>query len=170
MRIFDIEKDVFEDAFSYHLQEKNAIRENLKNKSDIQMDDIRRIALWKYDRIIEIDDMFCTQLYHVASKEKISIEHKEAQEIIAKLVSSEGVGFPLASTILKFINPDVFPIIDVRAYRAIYGKKINYSQYNLKIYVEYAKRIYAIRDRLQISLSEVDERLYEFDKKYNGKI
>lgn len=170
MRVFNMENDLLEDVFSYHMGEKYAIRESLKNKSDIQIDDIRRIALWKYDRIIEIDDLFCTQLYNIVSKEKVSIEDKEVQEMIERLISFEGVGFPLASTILKFINPGVFPIIDVRAYRALYGKKIYYGQYSLKIYIDYTKRIYAIRDKFHISLSEVDERLYEFDKKYNGKI
>jgi len=170
MRVFNMEKDILEDAFSYNLGEKDKICEHLKNKSNIQMDDIRRIALWKYNRIIEMDDMFCTQLYSTVSKNKVSIEDKEVHEMIERLVSFEGVGFPLASTILKFINPDVFPIIDVRAYRAIYGKKIYYNQYNFKIYIDYTKRIYDMRDKFNISLSEVDERLYEFDKKYNGKI
>ena len=170
MRVFNMEDDLLDDDFSYHLEEKYAIRESLINKSDIQMDDIRRIALWKYDRIIDIDDLFCKQLYNTVSRENVSIEDKEVQEMIERLISFEGVGFPLASTILKFINPDVFPIIDVRAYRALYGKKINYGQYSLKTYIDYTKRIYAIRDKFQISLSEVDEKLYEFDKKYNGKI
>ena len=58
----------------------------------------------------------------------------------------------------------------MRAYRALYGKKIYYGQYSLEIYINYAKRIYAIRDKFNLPLSEVDERLYEFDKKYNGKI
>lgn len=170
MRVFSMESDLLEGDFSYHLEEKKAIQEKLKNKSDIQIDDIRRIALWKYDRVIDMDDSFCTQLYHTVSKENISIEDSEVQAVIERLISFEGVGFPLASTILKFINPDVFPIIDVRAYRALYGKKIYYGQYSLEIYINYAKRIYAIRDKFNLPLSEVDERLYEFDKKYNGKI
>lgn len=170
MRVFNLDSDLLEDIFAYHLEEKYAIQEGLKNKSDINLDDIRRIALWKYDRVIDVDDLFCTQLYKIVSREDVTIEDKEVHEMIEKLISCEGVGFPLASTILKFINPRVFPIIDVRAYRALYGEKIYSGQYNLKLYLEYTKRIYAICDKFNIALSEVDERLYEFDKKYNGKI
>lgn len=75
---------------------------------------------------------------------------------------------PLASTILKFLRPDVFPIIDVRAYRALFDKKI--YTYTYDKYIEYCKEIYKIRDIKGIKLSEVDEQLYMFDKDKNGKI
>lgn len=58
MKVFNIEKDRLEDGFSYHLDEKKKINETLLRKSRVEIDDIRRIALWKYDRIIEIDDIF----------------------------------------------------------------------------------------------------------------
>lgn len=170
MKVFNIEKDRLEDGFSYHLDEKKKINETLLRKSRVEIDDIRRIALWKYDRIIEIDDIFLSQLYLNVSKADISIDDRDVHQIIEKLVSYEGVGFPLASSILKFINSEVFPIIDVRAYRALYGKKLYYNQYSIKKYINYTKRLYFIRDKLNIPLSEVDERLYVFDKIYNGKI
>lgn len=87
MRVFSMENDLLEGDFSYHLEEKKAIQEKLKNKSDIQIDDIRRIALWKYDRVIDVDDSFCTQLYHTVSKENISIEDSEVQAVIERLKS-----------------------------------------------------------------------------------
>jgi hypothetical protein len=63
------------------------------------------------------------------------------KEVIEKLVDSNGVGFPMASTILKFINPSVFPVIDVRAYRALTGRKLYYASYSYEIYVAYAKSL-----------------------------
>lgn len=170
MKVFDVKKDSLDYEYSYHINEKKRIKEKINNQRIITVDDLRRIALWKYDRIIEVDDEFLFYLYSVISPEGVCIDDKKVQEVISRLVECEGVGFPLASTILKFINPDVFPIIDVRAYRAIYGRKIYYSQYNLERYIEYTKIIYRIKEELGLPLSEVDERLYVFDKEHNGKI
>jgi hypothetical protein len=90
--------------------------------------------------------------------------------LINHLVQSQWVGIPLASAILKFIRPDIFPIIDVRAYRAIYGKKIYSSQYTVDKYIEYIKEIYAISKKTGRKIEEIDQQLYEFDKTHNGKI
>ena len=76
----------------------------------------------------------------------------------------------MASSILKFLRPDIFPIIDVRAYRAIYGKKIYSSQNTIEKYIDYVKKINVISKSLDIDLNEVDEQLYCFDKEHNGKI
>lgn len=67
----------------------------------------------------------------------------------------------MASTFLKFLRPDVFPIIDVRAYRALFGKKIKSSKSSdtYKVYREYVERIYEIRDRTRtkLTLAAIDE-------------
>lgn len=170
MRIFNIKDDHLDYEFSYHIDEKKSIKDSIDHKSSITIDDLRRIALWKYDRIINIDDDFLLRLYSVVKGKNISIDDDEVKHIIMELVSFEGVGFPLASSILKFINPDVFPIIDIRAYRAIYGKKLYYSQYCLSKYIDYTKELYKIADYLGVPLSDVDEKLYVFDKNHNGKI
>lgn len=89
---------------------------------------------------------------------------------IEKLIQSDGIGFPMATTILKFIRPDIYPIIDIRAYRALYGKKISYSQYSITKYIDYSKKIYTIAKQLKLPLKNIDEQLYKFDKVKNGKI
>ena len=93
-----------------------------------------------------------------------------AKNILNKLVSSRGIGFPMASAILKFTRPDIFPIIDVRAYRALTGKKIYYSQYTIDLYIKYVEQLKIYANKLNIPLSEMDEQLYEFDKEHNKKI
>jgi len=170
MRIFSVEEDHLNYNFTYHLEEKKNIQKSLTDNKKIELNDLRRIALWKYDRIIDVEDCVLENLFDVATSVNVTIDDIKVHDAIKQLTSCEGVGFPLASSILKFINPDVFPIIDIRAYRAIYGKKIYSSQYNIKKYVDYTKQIYQIRDKFDIPLEEVDERLYMFDKQHNGKL
>ena len=154
--------------FDYHIQEKQDIRNLMKEKEEIDIDDIRRIALWKYNRIINIDEKLLMDMSKLMNKKELVIDSKEVQEIIERLIECTGVGMPLASAVLKFIRPDVFPIIDVRAYRALFGKKI--YKYTYTVYLQYCKRVYEIQNNLGIPLDEIDEQLYEFDKYHNGTI
>jgi hypothetical protein len=76
----------------------------------------------------------------------------------------------MASAFLKFIRPDIFPIIDVRAYRALRGIKIYYSMYKYEIYIKYTKDLMKIAKKFNRPLNEVDEQLYCYDKEYNKNI
>lgn len=44
-----------------------------------------------------------------------------AEEILRKLLMTPGIRLPMASTILRFKNPNVYQIIDQRAYRFLTG-------------------------------------------------
>ncbi|MGY0646171.1 MAG: hypothetical protein ACW7DN_16505, partial [Paraglaciecola chathamensis] len=92
------------------------------------------------------------------------------KEVLEKLVLSQGIGFPMASSILKFINPDVFPIIDVRAYRALTGTKPYYGTYSYDKYIQYAEMLTNIAKEIGRPLREIDEQLYCFDQMNNGAI
>lgn len=76
----------------------------------------------------------------------------------------------MASAILKFIKPTVFPIIDVRAYRALTGKKPYYATYSYEKYIDYAEKVSEISKKLNRPLKEIDEQLYCYDQKHNGEI
>ena len=76
----------------------------------------------------------------------------------------------MASAILKFINPNLFPIIDVRAYRALMGIKPYYGTYSYEKYMEYSEMLMVMAKDQSKPLREIDEQLYSFDKEYNGAI
>ncbi|MFH1591440.1 MAG: hypothetical protein ABIC95_05945 [archaeon] len=76
----------------------------------------------------------------------------------------------MASAILKFLRSNIFPIINVKAYKVLFAKKTYMRQYTIAIYMNYADEIYRIRDQTDLSPDKVDEQLYAFDKKHNGKL
>lgn len=45
------------------------------------------------------------------------------QEVLTLLLNSRGMKLPIASTVLHFYYSEIFPIIDQRAYRELYGKE-----------------------------------------------
>ncbi len=75
----------------------------------------------------------------------------------------------MASTILKFIRPDIFPIIDIRAYRAIFGVKLYSSQYSIEKYINYVEEVYKIRDLLNIDLQLIKKCENDWRLQYKNK-
>ncbi|RLA84602.1 MAG: hypothetical protein DRG78_00860 [Epsilonproteobacteria bacterium] len=169
-KVYDINKDVLKYKFDYNEKETNILKSRMNKKQNITIDDLRRISLWKLNRTLNVDNDTLTNLEIIAKDNNITIDSELVKNTITKLVESDGIGFPMASSILKFIRPDIFPIIDIRAYRALFGKKIYSSQYTKELYIEYTKELYKIAEKHNLELFQVDEQLYEFDKVNNKKI
>tara|TARA_B100000315_G_C14538825_1_gene569791 strand:+ start:863 stop:1396 length:534 start_codon:yes stop_codon:yes gene_type:complete len=167
---FEYKKDILNFKFSYNDKETGELNEILNNNAKINIDQIRRVALWKIDRVIDIPDNILDKIRSIVSTKTISLDSTEVKKLIEELISCQGIGMPMASAILKFYRPDVFPIIDVRAYRALRGKKIYYSQYNVDIYLKYANDLHDLASSLKRPLREMDEQLYMYDKEHNKKI
>ncbi|MGN7358462.1 hypothetical protein ACTHPF_13455 [Paenibacillus sp. SAF-054] len=170
MRRFDQTKDDLGFSFHYNNAETDELNKRLNNNKDFTLDDLRRVALWKINRVLDIPDDLLLELREFLSEEDLSIDNVKLKPLVNRLLECSGIGMPMVSSFLKFLRPDVFPIIDVRAYRAIYGKKIYYQSYSYDTYIDYVKKVYEIRDHFKMPLSEVDQQLYCFDKEYNGKI
>ncbi len=82
------------------------------------------IILWKLNRFPIIEDQLINELRRV--KKICPKEHREVKEILRQLLCCKGISLPMASTILRFLNPKTFQIIDDRAYRAVYDKRAAY--------------------------------------------
>ena len=169
-RKYDPQVDALKFSFSYNNDETAHLHQRINNNPNVDIADLRRIALWKIGRVLDVSDETIALLRALAEHQNLSIDDQLVKETIENLVDSQGIGYPMASAMLKFIRPDVFPIIDVRAYRALTGKKPYYSTYTYKKYVEYTKSLSEEARRLSKSLREMDEQLYCFDLEHNGKI
>jgi hypothetical protein len=167
---FNIQTDKLNYEFGFNPKETSSIHNELNNNSNLNINDMRRIALWKLDRVLNIPDEIIEKLNKLASDKNLNHRDDISIKTINALVECEGVGFPMASSILKFIRPDIYPIIDVRAYRALKGKKLYYSSYTLDLYLDYIDNLVQFSKLFKMPLKQIDEQLYEFDKKYNGKI
>ena len=119
---------------------------------------------------MSVPDETLQKLVELSNNKNVRIDDNSVKVVLECLVESQGIGFPMASAILKFINPGIFPIIDVRAYRALTGEKPDSSTYSYKKYIAYSKELAKIADSTERPLREIDEQLYCFDKKQNGKI
>jgi len=77
-----------------------------------------------------------------------------------------GIGVPVASTILHFIYPKVFPIMDVRASEALYYLgNLKAKGRNPKNYVNYRKEILNINQKTNCTIREIDKAFFAYHKK-----
>lgn len=170
VRVFSPATDILNYEFSYNPEETAFLKRSMKRRSTISIDDLRRIALWKLDRVLNVPAATLVLLASISSEKGIKEDASLSKKAITSLVACDGVGYPMASAFLKFLRPDVFSIIDVRAYRALTGKSIHYNQYTLALYLAYVRKIREIAIATGRPFSEVDEQLYCFDKEHNGPI
>ena len=167
---FNSDKHNLAYKFEYNEEETKKLRDLFSKRKEISMDNLRRVSLWKLNRCMDVPPALLKKLNGVSRKKRIDPEGEEVKQLIEELTNCSGIGFPMASTILKFMRPDVFPIIDARAYRALFGKRLTYSQYSIEKYLDYLREVYRLKKELNLPLDKVDEQLYMFDKENNGKL
>ena len=151
------------------------------SKKELSETDIYKITLWKVDRYPFIKGITMQSINSLASFEKSDKEAEdETIKVLKELLDTPGIGLPMASTYLRFINPKVYQIIDVRAYRAAFDYKPQQSYAYVKndtqtnVYIKYLKRLRVIADKgyhgVKVPFTDLDRFLYDFDKFVGNKI
>jgi len=96
----------------------------------------------------------------------LSVENK-----LEKLDDLFGIGVPIASTILHFIYPDDYPIVDFRTVEAL--QLLGYIDKDIKMsdirdtiegYYSYRSIIMEIAKKVKRKLREIDKALFKFHK------
>ncbi|GLI37291.1 hypothetical protein KI811_18345 [Geobacter hydrogenophilus] len=134
---------------------------------------VNDIVLWKVNRYVKVSEEIISQISGVKSlKEK---EHRKSKGVLSVLLKLNGVDLPMASTILRFINPQVFQIIDRHAYRAIYETKYplyptTSSERKITVYFDYIDELIKLCELKGLSFPTIDRLLYIFDKNKNGQL
>lgn len=173
------------DEWEYNIQEtadiETAIKTNEPSDLDTAMNIVRRIALWKLDRVISINDEMLKKGVEFDEKTIETFPKdgdpwwEEVEKIIDELVGCKGIGLPMASTILHFYHPDTFLIIDQRAYRVIFPKLKKLpprKQQNGELYVKYMLKCirYYKENNFSFEFKFLDRFTYQLDKKAENPV
>jgi hypothetical protein len=134
---------------------------------------INEMVLWKLDRYAPIEEDLLVQLNQITQMHQG--DHRRAQDLLSRLLEQPGVDLAMASTLLRFRNPQVFQIIDRHAYRAVYGARYplfpaSSKAKKIETYFNYIDELIDLAREKQVDFSVIDRLLYVFDKQENGKL
>lgn len=150
----------------------NADKEDLDEARDI----INQIVLWKLNRMVKVDKGTLKSLLSLKDSIKSVDEIDKSRKLLKKLLKSKGMRLPMASTVLHFFNPDVFPIIDQRAYRELYKdeyKELSSIDEKVALYIDYVKDCVSFyKEYLEgkIPFADIDKYLYLKDRESGKKV
>ncbi|OQP66583.1 hypothetical protein A3860_13970 [Niastella vici] len=138
---------------------------------------INEIVLWKINRYAQINPETLESLNSEVLKNNI-LDTEFTRHILKALLKTPGIRLPMASTILRFRNPNVYQIIDQRAYRILYGSELRSTDpRNDKVidqqilhYLNYLEKLRITAGERSWSFSEMDRILYMLDLKHNKNI
>ena len=162
------------DITNYDIYDKNEYQTKLTAKLDkgineLNQDILNEIVLWKVNRYSKLDSSLFDRLNRLDE-----ITNKdELKNLISELIGQKGIGLPMASTILRFLNPDRFQIIDQRAFRVIYGRRLitpKPKEEQANLYLEYLDKLKQICKENSIPYLKADRILYYIDREENKEI
>jgi hypothetical protein len=147
----------------------------VKNKNyRVTQSVINEIVLWKVDRYAELDQESLDRLNAPEMMQK-TLDIDFTTIVLKSLLSISGIRLPMASTILRFRNPDIYQIIDQRAYRMVYPKKVlkhsNNVDNQIALYLDYLEKLGKIcEENTNWDFRNIDRILYLKDKEFNKKL
>jgi len=142
------------------------VKNDIETENTITESTFERIINWKsarskgYTRKREYEE------YKNTFTEILSVENK-----LERLKDLYGIGVPIASTILHFIYPDDYPIVDFRTIEAL--RLLGYIDKDVKMtdirdtiegYGSYCSKIFELSKKVKRKLREVDKALFKFHK------
>ena len=167
----------------YDYQPKLTKKLDALNSDDFNREALYEIILWKLNRFPQIDDELLVKI-QTLSKLKPKA-HRSSKETLKELLACHGIRLPMASTILRFINPSTFQIIDDRVVRVlceeskegkqekipIKPQKMNdrYLERSCDVYFGYLDKLHKISDS-SLPFEGADRILYLLDIKKGNKI
>lgn len=151
------------------------VKNEIDFKGTITQSTFRRILDWKSKRIKGHVSWSEFDVYSQKIIETLNV--KDDDEKVKILTSLNGVGIPVASTILHFIYPSHFPIVDIRTVNVL---KLSNDLPNYKTLHFYRNTINGYRafrsvfsdiskKNVNYTYREIDRALFAYDKSSNKK-
>lgn len=141
-------------------------------EDDFNQSTIDKIVLWKTNRYAELDKVSIDLLNRIkTNSKKINIEL--TKDILTKLLNTKGIRLAMASTILRFKNPNIYQIIDQRAFRIINKEELiipSRIEEQINLYLKYLDDLNFISKEYDLEFKILDRFLYTLDKKHNKDI
>ena len=174
--IYDSDFKITSEDYEFKYQESLTKKLDAFNEN-FNQEKLNEIVLWKVNRYAEFDKSLI-ELINSIGKNETEISIDKTKEILKGLLKTNGVQLAMASTILRYKNPNIYQIIDQRVYRIIYEnqaldlntypseKNLNFQ---IELYIKYLSDLRIACSNLKIPFEKSDRILFMADKRINKK-
>lgn len=172
--VYDTGFRITEDDLKFNYQE--SLTEKLdSNIADFDEHTLNEIVLWKVNRYAEFDSDLIS-LINSVERQSTKIDVDKTKLILRRLLKTNGVQLAMASTILRYRNPNIYQIIDQRVFRIIYKNqelKLNTYlseknlNYQIDLYLQYLIDLKNVCFDLEIPFEKSDRILFMADRRIN---
>jgi len=130
---------------------------------------LNEILLWKVNRYALADDK-CIALMNQISRTATELDKDTTKEALLSLLETKGIRLPVASTVLRFRNPEIYQILDQRVYRFLYGSPMKIptnTESQIDYYLQYLDDLRLKCSEFEVPFNMSDRILYQADKDMN---
>jgi hypothetical protein len=153
-------------VYSYDEETEATLKSAIQNrfcrgKRDLTKELFLGIAAWKTPRQKRKYETNTAAL--ISEVTAISFQEGRNEKVrIQVLLALEGVGYPVASTILHFAFPDQYPILDFRAVWSLGMEKP--SAYTFEFWWEFVEKMRRESSKLGLTIRDLDKALWAYSK------
>ena len=172
--IFDSDFKITQEDLEFEYQK--SLTEKLDSiKNDFNQNTLNEIVLWKVNRYAEFNNQLI-ELINAIQPQETEINIDKTKLVLRELLRTNGVQLAMASTILRYRNPNIYQIIDQRVYRIIYeNKELDIKtypseknlDYQIDLYLNYLSDLKKVCSNLTIPFELSDRILFMADKRVN---
>lgn len=134
---------------------------------------VNEIILWKVNRYAELS-ITTMNLLNSISRYDTELDPILTAKVLTALLETKGIRLPMASTFLRFKNPNLYQIIDQRVYRFVYkGNTVKYPTKvsdQVSFYLQYLEHLRRACCDVDVPFCEADLIFYMADKHMNAGI
>lgn len=154
---------------TYNYQHELTLKLDNSDKQKASQELINEIVLWKTNRYVQMEQSTLDLLNSTSINSKV-LDEDFSRKLLSELLGTKGIRLAMASTILRFRNPNIYQIIDQRAYRfAGLGElklPTNHEE-QIILYFDYLKTLRDIANKNGFDFHNADRILYQQDKLNN---
>lgn len=156
-------------AFDYQ-QELTAKLDGLD--ADVDQGVLNEIVLWKVNRypVVDADTL---ALLNGLPRTGSALDEARTTAVVERLNECRGFRLPMISTVLRFVNPHTYQILDQRVYRLLTGetyKEPTRTSEKASLYLTYLRDLRVVCERYGVGFDQADRVFYNMDRRLNKGI
>ena len=147
-------------------------------QTDFDQQMINEIVLWKVNRYVTTKSENHWLALLNTFKDDKELDPDKLRHFLEMVLPNKtrGIRLAMASTFLRFRNPEIYQIIDERTFRVVMkgeGERPKLASYSkiedqIELYIKYLKKLKEFCEDKNISFRDSDRILYQFDIIKNG--